>query len=123
MRPRRGLAAVRRRPPVAFGPYGFLRPPRRHEEEQRRFLERIREEPKLRREYRASLAVQMGVVGALLLACIVLVVQSALLLRSLRAPSLAPFAWIVPAFVALLALLVLRRFLRLLADYRRMSDR
>jgi hypothetical protein len=108
---------------VAFGPYGFLRPPRRHEEEQRRFLERLRDEPKLRREYRASLAVQMGVVGALLLACIVLVVQSALLLRSLRAPSLAPFAWIVPAFVGLLALLVLRRFLRLLADYRRMSDR
>jgi hypothetical protein len=123
MRGRRGFADTRRRPPVTFGPYGFLRPPRRHEEEQRRFLERVRDEPKLRREYRASLAVQMGVVGALLLACAVLVVQSALLLRSLRTPSLAPLAWMLPGFVALLALVVLRRFLRLLADYRRMSDR
>jgi hypothetical protein len=108
---------------VAFGPYGFLRPPRRHEEEQRQFLERLREEPRLRREYRASLAVQMAVVGALLLACLVLIVQSILLLRSLASPSLAALAWIVPSFVGLLALLVLRRFLRLVADYRRMSDR
>lgn len=116
---RRSFDSARRRGPVTpVGSIGFLRPSRRHEEEQRRFLEHVRDEPRLRREYSASLMVQLVVVGALLLACAALVVQSALLMRQLRVESLAFLAWMVPLVVSFLALAVLRRFLRILSDYR-----
>jgi hypothetical protein len=120
---RRGFASSRRRAPVTFGAYGFLRPPRRHEEEQQRFIERLREEPLLRREYRASLGVQMAVVGALLLACIGLVVQSALMVRSMRSPAVASMGWLIPCTVGLLTLLVFRRFMRLVSDFRHLDPR
>lgn len=116
---RRSLDSTRRRGPVnPIGSIGFLRPTRRHEEENRRFLERVRDEPRLRREYSASLLLQLVVVGALLLACAGLIVQSALLMRQLQIPNLSILGWIVPLLVALLALAVLRRFLRILSDYR-----
>ena len=119
----RGFASPRRRPPVSFSPYGFLRPPRRHEEEQQRFIEQLRDQPQLRREYRVSLLVQIGVVGALCVACLALVVQSAVMVHRMQVPALASLGWFLPACVGLLALLVLRRLLRLVADYRSLSDR
>ena len=118
--PRRGFSSMRRRQPI--GVWSFLRPPRRHEEEQGLFLERLRDDPKLRREHRASLAVQLGVVGALLVACSVFFVQSAVLVRRLNVPALSALGWFIPAIVGVLALMVLRRFLRLLSDYRSMRD-
>ena len=123
MRPRRGFSSSRRRPPVTFGTFGFLRPPRRHEKDQRLFMERVRQEPNLRREYRASLVIQLVVVGALLLACVVLVLQSAIMLRQVRVPAADSFGWLIPAVVGMLALAVLRRFLRILSDYRSLRDR
>jgi len=118
LRTHRPGAPSRRRPPI--GTLSFLRPPRRHEEEQRLFLERVRQEPRLRREYRGSLLFQMLVVGALLLALLVLLVQAAIAVRMVQSPALAPLRWFLPGVVGVLALLVLRRFLRLLSDYRSM---
>ena len=120
--PRHRYVSRRSRPLVGLGAtYGFLRPTRRHEEEAQRFLERLREEPQLRREYRFSLAVQMAVVGILLAAMIGLGAQSIVLLQRLRASVVGPIAWAIPTLAGLLALLIVRRFLRLLADYRRMG--
>lgn len=120
--PRRRFVSRRSRPLAGFGStYGFLRPTSRHQEEERRFLERLREEPRLRREYRTSLALQLAVVGILLLAMLGLGVQSIVLLQKLKTSAVGPIAWAIPSLAGLLALVILRRFLRLLSDYRRMG--
>ena len=118
--PGRGFSSMRRRQPI--GVWSFLRPPRRHEEDQQLFLQRLRDEPNLRREHRASLAVQLVVVGALLVACVAFFVQTAVLVRRLNVPALSALGWFIPAVVGCFALMVLRRFLRLLSDYRSMRD-
>jgi hypothetical protein len=118
---RRTFHSRRRRAPLALGSsFGFLRPSRRHEEDQEEFLQRLREEPELRREYRASLAVQLTVVGVLMLAVFGLVIQSTVVLRKLRIPGGPNIGWLLPFLVGCLGLLVFRRFLRLWSDYRRM---
>jgi len=75
----------------------------------------------LRREYRTSVLVQMVVVAVLAAAMIGLGVQSFVLLQRLRASAIGPVAWGIPALAGLLALVILRRFLRLLADFRRLG--
>ena len=102
-------------------PARFLRPTRRHEEEQKRLLERTAGTPAMRREYRMSLIVQMVVVALLFAAMLALLVQSYLLVRKFHGPRLAPLGWMVPALAALLGVVIGRRFLRLLNDYRRLS--
>jgi len=120
--PRHRHVSRRSRPLAGLGAtYGFLRPTRRHEEEERRFLERLREEPGLRREYRTSVLVQMVVVAVLAAAMIGLGVQSSVLLQRLRSSAIGSIAWAIPALAGLLALVILRRFLRLLADFRRLG--
>jgi len=120
---RRSLASRRRRGPLLPGAsFGFLRPPRRHEEEQERFIERLREDATLRREYRTSLAIQLTVVGALLLAVIGLVVQAIVVLQRTRFAAAGRIGWTLPLLVAFLASLVARRFLRLWSDYRRIGE-
>ena len=120
----RPYGSRRRRPSVGMGSnYGFLRPTRRHEEEERRFQDRVRTEPELRREYRTSLLFQLAVVGVLVAAILGLVVQSFAFLRALPDASTARGLWAIPAVAALLALLALRRFLALVAAYRRLRDR
>jgi hypothetical protein len=102
--------------------YGFLRTTRRHEEEQRRFLDRLRTEPELRREYRTSLLIQVIIVGILVAAILGLIVQSLAFLRGLHAATAARALWAIPAVAALLAVIAARRFLALLANYRHMRD-
>lgn len=115
----RRFESRRRRSALDLGAsYGFLRPTRRHEEEQRRLQQRLHDEPNLRREYRTSLVVQMVVVALLFAAMLALCVQSFLLVRKLHDPRLAPLGWMVPVLAALLGVVVGRRFLRLLSDYR-----
>jgi hypothetical protein len=118
---RRGFIASRRRhTPLALGAsYGFLRPPRRSEEDEERFRERLRNEPQLRREYRSSILVQLTVVGALFLACLALIVQALVMVRRFQ----GSLGWMLPVGVGFLALLVLRRFLRLVSEYRRVDWR
>ena len=117
----RPFASRRRRPSVGIGSnYGFLRPTRRHEEEQRRFLERLRIEPELRREYRTSLLIQLTMVGILVAALFGLAVQSFAFLRGVHSATTARALWGIPVVATLLGLVALRRFLALLADYRRM---
>ncbi len=121
---RRAFGSRRRRAPLGFGAsYGFLRPPRRQEEDQELFRERLRTEPELRREYRTSLAVQLTVVGALLAAVVAFVVQMIVLVRRAPVALVGNMGWTLPVLIGLLALLVLRRFLRLLADYRGMGPK
>jgi hypothetical protein len=118
----RRFTSRRSRPLAGFGAtYGFLRPTRRHVEEEQRFLERLNAEPRLRREYRTSIAVQAIVVGLLLASIAALLVQSFRLLHTLRASALGPVVWGIPALAGLLFLAVLRRFLRLVSDFRRMG--
>jgi hypothetical protein len=113
----------RRRASVGLGAsYGFLRPPRRHEEEQRRFLDRLRTEPELQREYRNSLVIQLVMVGILVVALLGLIVQSLFFLRGMHAAAAVRALWVIPAVASLLWLIALRRFLALLADYRQMRD-
>lgn len=95
--------------------YSFLRPPLLREDDDR-FRERLRTEPGFRRQVRATLLVQLTVVGALFLASLTLVVQALVLLR--RMGNASSGAWVLPVAVGFLALLVLRRFLRLVADFR-----
>jgi hypothetical protein len=102
--------------------YGFLRPTHRHEEEQQRFLKRLRTEPELRREYRTSLLIQLTIVGILVAAIVGLIVQSLVFMRGLHAASTVKALWGIPAVASLLALVATRRFLALLAAYRRMRD-
>jgi hypothetical protein len=119
-KPRRRLTSRRSRPLAGFGAtYGFLSPTPRHVEDERRFRERLREDPRMRREYRTSLVLQIVVVGILFVALVVLGVQSVSLLKALRTSAVGPVAWAVPALAAFLALAVLRRFLRVVSEYRR----
>ena len=121
---RRPFGSRRRRAPLAFGAsYGFLRPPRRQEEDQELFLERLRNEPELRREYRTSLAVQLTVVGALFVAVVAFVVQMIVLVHRAPGALVGSMGWALPILIGCLALLVLRRFLRLLSDYKRMGSK
>ena len=111
----------RRRPrrTATGGTYGFLRPPRRHEEDLQRLLERAEHEPGLLRAHRASLLAQAIVVGALFAACVVFAVQSFALLQRVRSPGMETIGWMLPALVAAFALIILRRLLRIVSDYRR----
>ena len=119
---RRPFRSRQRRSPIALGAsYGFLRPPRRHEEDQQEFLERLRNEPALRREYRTSLLIQLTVVGGLVLAVFGFLVQMIVLLRRVHLGAMQQMSWILPVAVGCLGLLVLRRFLRLWADFRAMD--
>jgi O-antigen/teichoic acid export membrane protein len=120
---RRSFASRRRHTPLRFGAtYGFLRPARRSEEETQRFLARLRAEPELQREVRASLVLQLVVVGILLAAMIGFVVQAALLLRRFPNTANSPLRWLLPAVAVLLAWAVARRFLRVLHDYRSLRE-
>jgi hypothetical protein len=65
--------------------------------------------------------VQLGVMGALLISCVVLLAQTFWLLRRFeRIPSLAALGWVIPILIAALGLMVMRRFLRVLSEYRRL---
>src|SRR5262249_51363467 len=120
---RRGFVSKRRRAPMLLGAsYGFLRPPRRHEDELENLVNRLREDAGLRREYRTSLAVQLTVVGALLVAVLGLVIETIVVVRRARVGFLGASGWMLPVVVGFLALLVARRFLRLWDDYRRLGD-
>jgi len=120
--PRRRFTSRRARPLAGLGAtYGFLRPAPRHAEDEKRLRERLREDPRMRREVRTSLVLQLVVVGTLFLALIVLGVQSIGLLKSLRTSAVGPVAWALPALAGLLALVVLRRFLRVLSEYRNLG--
>jgi hypothetical protein len=115
---RRRFDHMRRRQPVAQ--WGFLRPHHRQAQGEKDRLEHLRDHPELRREYGSSLVLQLGVLALLTLACVVLLLQSLHMLTSMDLPgNYAPLAWILPLFVAFLGLAALRRFLRVLAEYRR----
>jgi len=108
---------MRRRQPVAQ--WGFLRPHNRHLDEEERLQEHIRDHPRLQREYRQSLILQLGVLGLLTGSCVVLLVQSIRILTGLTIPAnYAPLAWGLPLFIGLLGMTALRRFLRVLSEYR-----
>jgi hypothetical protein len=109
----------RRRRSATSGTYGFLRPPRRHEEDLQQLLEQAAHDPGLLRAHRASLLAQAVVVGVLFAACIAFTVQSFVLLRRLRSPGMESIGWMLPALVAAFALLILRRLVRIVSDYRR----
>jgi len=118
-RPRGRISRSTRRQPLPT--FGFLRPLPRREEEEEQLRERLRDNPSLRREYRSGLILQLVVVGGLLLACTVLLVQSLTLIESFqRVASLSPFAWFLPVLVLALGALALRRFLRVLAEFRKL---
>ncbi len=120
-RPRSRFERARRRPPLT--PWSFLRPAARSEDDPDSLRARLRETPALRREYRSSLMLQMTVIGVLVLSCAVLLIQSIGLLRKLEAvPSLAALAWLIPTLVAGLGLLALRRFLRVLSEFRKLGN-
>lgn len=118
---RRRFERMRRRQPVAQ--WGFLRPHQRQAEGEKQLLDHLRAHPELQREYRSSLILQLTVLGLLTLSCAVLMLQSVRLLTSLPLPAhYAPLAWILPLIVAFLGFAALRRFLRVLAEYRRFRD-
>lgn len=105
----------------ALPAFGFLRPLPQREEEEERLRQRLLENPSLRREYRTGLILQLVVVGGLLLGCTVLLVQSLRLIDSFqKISSLSPFAWFLPVLVVGLGALALRRFLRALAEFRKL---
>ena len=82
--------------------------------------EHLREHPELQKEYRSSLVLQLGVLGALSLSCLVLVFQSIRLLQHFSTTnSFGGLAWVLPFFVGFLGLSALRRFLKVLDEYRR----
>lgn len=111
---------ARRRQPLTT--WSFMRPQGRDEDDER-LHERLRDMPELRREYRNSLALQLTIIGVLVGACAVLLVQSLLMIRDFeKLPALAGLAWIVPAIVAALGYLALRRFLRVLVEFRRLRS-
>jgi hypothetical protein len=118
-RPRGRIGRSTRR--QALPTFGFLRPLAQREEEEDRFRQRLRENPSLRREYRSGLILQLVVVGGLLLGCTVLLVQSFTLIDAFqRISSLSPFVWFLPLLVVGLGALALRRFLRVLAEFRKL---
>jgi len=101
--------------------FGFLRPLPQREEEEERLRQRLRENPSLRREYRSGLILQLVIVGGLVLACGILLVQSLGLIDSFqKVTSLSPFAWFLPVLVLGLGALALRRFLRVLGEFRKL---
>ena len=111
----------RRRQPVAT--WGFLRPHHRKVDDERAQRERLRKSPLLMREYKRSLVLQLSVIGVLTLSCLVLLLQSIIMLRSLDAvPAFAGVAWVIPTIVGFLGLAALRRFLRVLSEYREFHE-
>jgi hypothetical protein len=80
----------------------------------------MRTEPELRREVRASLALQLVIVGVLLAALGGLLVQLFVLLRDLPVAASPALRWGLPAVVVLLGWIVARRFFRVWRDYRQM---
>lgn len=113
----RRFERMRRRQPVAQ--WGFLRPHNRQLEEEDRLREHIRHHPRLQREYRSSLVLQMSVLGLLTLSCAVLLFQSLRILTSVVLPgNYAPLGWGLPLFIGLLGMTALRRFLKVLTEYR-----
>ena len=114
----RRFEGMRRRQPVTH--WGFLRPHKRQAEEELHMREHLRAHPELQKEYRSSLMLQLGVVGALTASCIVLVIESVKLLQRLSsANAFGALAWVLPFFVGFLGLMALRRFLKVLDEYRR----
>ena len=119
-RPRSRFAHTRRR--QALTTWSFLRPTAQSDDDEARFRKRLRDTPTLRREYRSSLGLQLLVIGILVLSCAYLLFQSIVLLRRLEAvPRLAGLAWLIPTLVAGLGLVSLRRFLRVLAEFRKLG--
>jgi hypothetical protein len=117
--PRRRFRSRRSRPLAGFGAsFGFLRPAHRQLEDERHFRQRLRDDPRMRREVRTSLTLQLVVIGFLFAALVFLGVQSVSLLKSLRTSAVGPVAWAIPALAGLLALVVLRRFLRVVSEFR-----
>lgn len=115
---RRRFQQSRRRQPLAT--WSFLRPlQRRDEEEERRWRQHLRANPRLLREQRQSLGVQMGVLGILSVSCGVLAFQIFGLMRRWSAAThLTHLRWALPAAVMLLGWLAARRLLRVWAEYR-----
>ncbi len=119
MNTRRERRFERPRRRTAFPAVGFLRPLHRRAAEDAAWRERIRQEPALRREYRSGLLLQLCVTGALVLSCVVLLVQSlSLIARFQKIATLSSFAWFLPILIAGLGLVALRRFLRLASELR-----
>jgi hypothetical protein len=113
---RRRFHDARRQRPIAT--WRFLRPPD-SPEGARAWREHVRANPRLLREVRSSLAIQMGVLGVLALSCGVLAYQVFGLMRTWRASTSMPhMRWAIPAIVLFLGWLAVRRFLRVLAEYR-----
>lgn len=120
MSPQRRFDRSRRRQPLPT--LGFLRPLQRRAEDEALWQERLRTVPSLRREYRSGLILQLAVLAALVLACAVLLAQSLSLIAQVqKIATLSRFAWFLPALVAVLGLVALRRFLRVLGEYRRLG--
>ena len=114
----RRFDGMRRRQPVAQ--WGFLRPHKRQVEDEDRLREHLRENPGLQKEYRSSLMLQLGIIGALTVSCIVLLFQSIRVLNVLSTPSAyGALSWALPMLVGFLGLAALRRFLNVLVEYRR----
>jgi len=119
-RPHGRFGRTRRRTPLLT--WSFLRPAARAEWDHEEFLENLRTQPRLRREFRSSLVFQLCVIGALGLSCAVLCIQSLWLLRHWRGPSeFGVVVWLFPAVIAALGLVALRRFLYVLSDFRRLN--
>ncbi len=86
------------------------------------YHDRLRETPALQREYRSSLILQLTIIGILVLSCAFLLFQSIRMLGALeKIPSLAALAWAIPTLVAALGLVALRRFLRVLSEFRKLG--
>ena len=114
---RRRVERPRRRQPLPT--WGFLRPTLRRDDDEL-LRQRLRRAPGLRREYRSGLIVQLVVVGVLLVACGILLVQSLTLIDTFqKVERLSPFAWFLPVLVAALGAMALRRFLRVVAELRK----
>ncbi len=93
-----------------------------HEDEQRS-RQRLRESPHRLREYRSSLALQLGVTGVLVLSCVVLMIQVIVMLeRFEEAFGITNRGWIIPVLIAALGAAALRRFLSVLAEYRKLGN-
>jgi len=114
----RRFDGMRRRQPVAQ--WGFLRPHQRQVEDEERLRQHLRDNPGLQKEYRSSLILQLGIVGALTLSCVVLLFQSIRMLGVFSTSSnYAALSWALPLLIGFLGLAALRRFLKVLTEYRR----
>jgi hypothetical protein len=113
---RRRFQDARRRRPIT--PWRFLRPPD-SPDEARAWRDHVHSSPHLLREVRSSLAIQMGVLGTLAVSCAVLAYQVFGLMRTWRGSAAMPhLRWMVPAIAVFLGWLAVRRFLRVLAEFR-----